>query len=231
MGLDDVGSTTPAMASEMFGDRLGLAEQYVEMLREHGVPRGLIGPREVDRLWDRHVLNSAVVGERIPEGARVIDVGSGAGLPGVPLAVSRPDLDIVLLEPMARRVAWLEEVVESLGLSTTVVRGRAEERAIRDELGTADVVTARAVAPLAKLADWCLPLAKAGGQVVALKGASAADEVDRDREAVQRSGGSAPEVVECGTGRLEVPTYLVLIERIRVERSAQQRKRARRSRG
>lgn len=113
--------------------------------------RGLIGPREVDRLWDRHLLNSAVVGERIPKGATVVDVGSGAGLPGIPLAIARPDLELTLVEPMARRVEWLTEVIEELELDVRVTRGRAEERAVRAEIGTVDVVTARAVAPSL---DW-----------------------------------------------------------------------------
>ncbi|OZM72842.1 16S rRNA (guanine(527)-N(7))-methyltransferase RsmG [Amycolatopsis antarctica] len=220
----------PPAAGQIFGERLPLAEAYVRMLERSGVERGLIGPREVDRLWDRHVLNSAVVGDRVASGARVIDVGSGAGLPGVPLAISRPDLSIVLLEPMARRVDWLNEVVETLGLEITVVRGRAEERVIRDQLGHADVVTARAVAPLAKLAQWCLPLVRPGGVLVALKGASAAEEVERDQLAVHRSGGGKAEIVECGGGLLETPTYLVSIERTQAETKSQARKRQRRGR-
>ncbi|HVW43764.1 MAG TPA: 16S rRNA (guanine(527)-N(7))-methyltransferase RsmG, partial [Amycolatopsis sp.] len=176
----------------MFGDRLDGAVRYAELLREHGVERGLIGPREVDRLWDRHLLNSAVIAECIPRGATVVDVGSGAGLPGIPLALARPDLEIALVEPMARRVEWLDEVVYELALGVTVVRGRAEERAIRRRLGLVDVVTARAVAPLARLAGWCLPLLREGGMMLALKGVSAREEVARDAVAVARSGGSAP---------------------------------------
>src|SRR5437868_13263360 len=159
----------PPAATHLFGARLPLAVRFAELLARHGVERGLIGPREVDRLWDRHVLNSAVIGERIPEGARVVDVGSGAGFPGVPLAIARPDLSIVLLEPMARRVDWLAEVAEKLELPITIVRGRAEERPVREQLGGADIVTARAVAPLARLADWCLPLVRPDGFLVALK--------------------------------------------------------------
>ncbi|MER2093793.1 MAG: 16S rRNA (guanine(527)-N(7))-methyltransferase RsmG, partial [Saccharopolyspora rectivirgula] len=142
----------------MFGDRLELAEKFAELLREHGIQRGLIGPREVDRLWERHLLNSAVVAELLPPNSRVVDVGSGAGLPGIPLAIVRPDIEMVLLEPMARRVAWLEEAVTELGLDVEVVRGRAEEGPVRDELAGQDVVTARAVAPMERLAKWCLPL-------------------------------------------------------------------------
>ncbi|ANN14198.1 16S rRNA (guanine(527)-N(7))-methyltransferase [Amycolatopsis orientalis] len=214
MGLDGVAASVRTAASEVFGDRVEQAVGYVELLERHGVERGLIGPREVDRLWERHVLNSAVIGERIPDGARVVDVGSGAGLPGVPLAISRPDLDIVLLEPMARRVDWLAEVAEKLELPITVVRGRAEERQVREELGGADVVTARAVAPLARLAGWCLPLVRAQGALVALKGASAGEEIERDRVAVRKAGGGEPEVFECGAKVLEVPSTVVVIHRL-----------------
>lgn len=214
MGLDGVAASVRTAASEVFGDRVELAVGYVELLEVHGVERGLIGPREVDRLWERHVLNSAVIGEQIPEGARVVDVGSGAGLPGVPLAISRPDLDIVLLEPMARRVDWLAEVAEKLELPITVVRGRAEERQVREELGDADVVTARAVAPLARLASWCLPLVRSEGALVALKGASAAEEIERDRVAVRKAGGGEPEIFECGTKVLEIPSTVIVIHRL-----------------
>ncbi|WP_370945845.1 16S rRNA (guanine(527)-N(7))-methyltransferase RsmG [Amycolatopsis sp. cg5] len=210
MSLDSVA----VAARTVFGDRIDQAEAYVELLRVHGVERGLIGPREVDRLWERHVLNSAVIGERVPKGARVVDVGSGAGLPGVPLAIARPDLDIVLLEPMARRVDWLAEVADKLDLPITIVRGRAEERQVRADLGGADVVTARAVAPLAKLAGWCLPLARPEGILLALKGASAAEEIERDRDAVRRSGGGTPELFEVGAAVLEVPSLVVVIPRL-----------------
>ncbi|EMD28058.1 16S rRNA (guanine(527)-N(7))-methyltransferase RsmG [Amycolatopsis azurea] len=226
MGLDGVAASVRSAASEVFGDRVEQAVGYVELLERHGVERGLIGPREVDRLWERHVLNSAVIGERIPDGARVVDVGSGAGLPGVPLAISRPDLDIVLLEPMARRVDWLAEVAEKLELPITVVRGRAEERQVREELGGADVVTARAVAPLARLANWCLPLVRSQGTLVALKGASAGEEIERDRAAVRKAGGGEPEVFECGAKVLEVPSTVVVIHRLPLKPS---RPRGRRS--
>lgn len=196
----------------MFGERLPLAERFVALLTEHGVQRGLIGPREVDRLWDRHVLNSAAIAELVPAGATVVDVGSGAGLPGVPLAIARPDLRMTLLEPMARRVAWLTEVVGELGIDVRVVRGRAEEPDVRRRLGVADVVTARAVAPLAKLAGWCLPLVRPGGWLLALKGESASDELARDADAVRRAGGAELSVVTCGA-ELAVPTTVVRIRR------------------
>lgn len=205
-------TTVPEAARRVFGDRTDLAAAFVDMLQTHGVQRGLIGPREVERLWDRHVLNSAVVADFIPDGATVVDVGSGGGFPGIPLAVARGDLDVTLVEPMARRVEWLLEVVETLGLARVkVVRGRAEERDLRAAVGTADVATARAVAPLAKLAGWCLPLVRSGGRLLAIKGASAAEEVDRDRAAVRKVGGSKIEVLHCGAGVLDVPTTVVAI--------------------
>ncbi|GAB3573928.1 16S rRNA (guanine(527)-N(7))-methyltransferase RsmG [Amycolatopsis endophytica] len=203
----------PEVAGRVFGDGLDRAAEFVDMLERSGVERGLIGPREVERLWDRHLLNSAVVGERIDAGVRVIDVGSGAGFPGVPLAIARPDLDVVLVEPMARRADWLNEVVETLELDVTVERGRAEEKVLRKRVGLADVVTSRAVAPLARLAGWCLPLVREGGMMLAVKGASARDEVARDATAVARVGGGVPTVSECGVGVLETPTTVVRVER------------------
>lgn len=215
MSVENADAPLPEAAGTVFGDRVDMASEYVSLLREHGVERGLIGPREVDRLWDRHVLNSAVISEQVPGGAQVVDVGSGAGLPGVPLAIARPDLDIVLLEPMARRVDWLTEVAERLDLHLTIVRGRAEEREIRRQLTAADVVTARAVAPLARLADWCLPLVRPGGLLIALKGASASEELERDRAEVSRAGGVDPEVRQCGSGLLETASTVVVIRRAR----------------
>jgi 16S rRNA (guanine527-N7)-methyltransferase len=210
----------------VFGDGLTAAMRFMELLAAVGVERGLIGPREVDRLWDRHLLNSAVVGEAIPEGARVVDLGSGAGLPGVPLAIARPDLDITLLEPMARRVAWLTEVVDTLSLSASVVRGRAEEPAIKQQLAGADVVIARAVAPLARLWAWSAPLLREGGRLVALKGQSVDEEVARDGSAVTRAGGSLPVVRRCGSDVLAVPTTIVVVERLSQKKSGRKPRRA-----
>ena len=204
----------PDNAKLVFGEHVERATEFVRLLEEHGVERGLIGPREVDKIWDRHVLNSAVIQEVIPPHLRVVDVGSGAGLPGVPLAIARPDLRITLLEPMARRIAWLEEVVERLELdNVSVLRGRAEEGPIRERLKNCDVVTARAVAPLEKLARWCLPLLKGGGQMVALKGERAEEELDRDWAAVQRAGAARARVVVVGSEVLEVPTTVLIVER------------------
>jgi 16S rRNA (guanine527-N7)-methyltransferase len=217
----------PPIATTVFGDNLTAAVRFTELLAAVGVERGLIGPREVDRLWDRHILNSAAVADAIPQGARVVDLGSGAGLPGVPLTIARPDLDVTLLEPMARRVAWLTEVVDTLALSASVVRGRAEEPAIKQQLAGADVVIARAVAPLARLWAWSAPLLREGGQMVALKGESADDEVARDGSAVTRAGGSLPVVERCGVDLLEVPTTIVVVTRLeRTKKSGRDPRRA-----
>ncbi|MFF5172361.1 16S rRNA (guanine(527)-N(7))-methyltransferase RsmG [Micromonospora sp. NPDC000089] len=212
-------------ARTLFGDRLDLAAGYAELLATDGVVRGLIGPREAPRIWDRHLLNCAAVAERIPEGASVIDVGSGAGLPGLVLAIARPDLTVVLVEPLARRTSFLVEAVERLGLARTVrvFRGRADEAASgASGVGpfTADVVTARAVAPLDRLAGWCLPLAVRGGRLVALKGASAGEEIAEHAEAVRRLGGGEPSVELCGVGTIDPPTTVVEVVRERLVRPA-----------
>ena len=167
--------------SAVFGSRLPLAQEYHDSLATDGSTRGFIGPREVPRLWDRHIINCAVVKQAIPEGATVIDVGSGAGLPGIPLAIARPDLQITLIEPLLKRYNYLNEVVEELGLdNVTVLRGRAEEGPIKKAVAGADVVTSRAVAPLGKLAKWSLPLVRKGGEMIALKGSSVHEELERD---------------------------------------------------
>ncbi|WP_226361464.1 16S rRNA (guanine(527)-N(7))-methyltransferase RsmG [Pseudonocardia sp. ICBG1142] len=204
---------TPEVAEKVFGDRTGLAVRYVEHLATSGIERGLIGPRERDRLWDRHVLNCAVLGEVVPADARVADVGSGAGLPGIPLALARPDLRIVLIEPLARRVEWLDEVLTDLGLDIAVERGRAEERPVLRRWEGADVVTARAVGPLARLAGICLPLLRQGGAMLVLKGASAPDEIARDAAAVRALGGGEPRIHEAGAGVVDPLTTVVEIPR------------------
>jgi 16S rRNA (guanine527-N7)-methyltransferase len=203
----------------VFGDRLLLAERYAELLTTDAVVRGLIGPREAPRIWERHLLNCAVITDLIAPGASVVDVGSGAGLPGMVLAVARPDLTVTLIEPLARRTAFLTEAVAALGLDrTTVVRARAEECV--GKLPGADVVTARAVAPLDRLAGWCLPLVTAGGRLLALKGASAEAELasllSGHAAALARLGAGAAVVRSCGSGLLEEPTIVVEIARDRV---------------
>ncbi len=162
-----------ALAAEIFGDRFESISRYVDILASDGVTWGLIGPREVDRLWGRHILNSVALSGLIPEGASLVDVGSGAGLPGLPLAILRPDLHITLLEPLLRRFDFLTHNVEKLGITRVgVVRGRAE-----DHRHDYDVVTARAVAPLPKLIGWCAPLVGPRGVLLALKGERAASEL------------------------------------------------------
>ena len=162
----------PNLAGRVFGDRLELARRYADLLAGPGVERGLLGPREVERLWERHLLNSAAVAELIEPDAFVVDIGSGAGLPGIPVAIARPDLRVVLVEPMLRRTEFLNEAIAALGLPVEVVRGRAEEAGVRAKLAGADVVTSRAVAPLDKLARWSMPLLRIGGRMLALKGSA-----------------------------------------------------------
>lgn len=193
--------------SEVFGSRLHLAQAYHVSLATDGSIRGFMGPREVPRLWDRHILNCAVIGEVMPEGARVIDVGSGAGLPGIPLAIARPDLDITLIEPLLKRSNYLSEVKEMLGLdNVTVIRGRAEEGPVKKAVKGADIVTSRAVAPLGKLAKWSLPLVKIGGEMIALKGSSVHEELERDAADIKRAGGGKAEVTTIkGTTIIRVP--------------------------
>ncbi|MDP9221093.1 MAG: 16S rRNA (guanine(527)-N(7))-methyltransferase RsmG [Actinomycetota bacterium] len=201
----------PESARAVFGPRLAQAEAYVSALAADGVVRGLIGPHEVPRLWERHLLNCAVVADLIPDGARVIDVGSGAGLPGIPLALARPDLAITLLEPLARRTIFLDEVTQRLGLDNVdVVGARADEWAPRP---LADVVTARAVAPLGRLAGWCLPLLLPGGRLLAIKGASAAAEMAASVDEVSRAGGRRAQMRFCGAGVVDPPATVVDIAR------------------
>ncbi|HZD97220.1 MAG TPA: 16S rRNA (guanine(527)-N(7))-methyltransferase RsmG [Micromonosporaceae bacterium] len=208
-------------AETYFGPRLPLARRYAQSLATDAVIRGLIGPREADRLWDRHVLNCVAIAPSMPTGAHVIDVGAGAGLPGVVLAIARPDLRVTLVESLARRTAYLDEIVDSLGLGdqVAVVRARAEEIAENVSMFNvkpADVVTSRAVAPLDRLATWCLPLARIGGRIVAVKGTTASEEVATHANAVARLGGSTPIVREYGTGLLPDPTTVVEVVRERV---------------
>ena len=200
---------TPNGAAQVFGNRLGLAEQFTAILTDTGVSHGLIGPREVPRLWERHVLNCAVVHPAIPEGQMVIDVGSGAGLPGLVLAIARPDLDVHCVEPMQRRTNWLSIAVAELSLTNvTVHRGRAQQF-----WGTlsAPVVTARAVARLGELALWCLPLVMPGGCLLAIRGASVSEELEAERSAL-RSLGAVDEVIETfGDGVVDPQTTVLRV--------------------
>jgi 16S rRNA (guanine527-N7)-methyltransferase len=197
----------PAQAHAVFGDALPTLERYAALLAGAGVERGLLGPREAPRLWDRHLLNCAGLAELLERGQVVADVGSGAGLPGVVLAAMRPDLTVVLVEPLLRRATFLEEVVAELELRTAVVRrARAEELA-----GSllVDVVTARAVAPLDRLAGWALPLLHPGGRLLALKGDRADTELSAAGAALQAAGASASEVVTVGSELTEARVVVV----------------------
>jgi 16S rRNA (guanine527-N7)-methyltransferase len=196
------------VAAQVFGAALPVAVRFADLLVGPGVERGLIGPRETARIWERHLLNCAVVAEGIPDGAAVCDVGSGAGLPGLPLALVRPDLSVLLIEPLERRAEFLQEAVELLGLRRVrVVRKRAEEMGPL----AADVVTARAVAPLAKLAGWCLPLVRPGGTLLALKGARAAEELAAAESVLRRTGATAWRIQQMGLDVLEHPTTVVVV--------------------
>jgi len=196
-------------AEAIFGERLDLAKRYVEHLATSGTERGLIGPREVPRLWSRHVLNCAVIESEISQGSHVADVGSGAGLPGLCLAIARPDLELTLIEPLERRVIWLQEVVDDLGLqNVTVMRTRAE---LAVGMVNADVVTARAVSALSNLAGLTIPLLAGDGEVVAIKGRSAGEEIDKAAKVIRKLGGVQTSVVVVGEDLLEEPTTVVRI--------------------
>lgn len=189
-------------------DRLPLAERYAELLATEGVVRGLIGPRETPRLWDRHLVNCALVAAEVPAGATVCDIGSGAGLPGLVLAIARPDLQVTLVEPLLRRTTFLTEVVEELGLdSVEVVRGRAESLHGARRFA---VVTSRAVAPLERLLDWSMPLVEPTGALLAMKGSSAAAEVDAAAEALAAWGCGSPQVRELEAPGGGVPPTVVV---------------------
>lgn len=208
-----VRAAAPDSAAAIFGDRLGIARRYAELLATAGVERGLLGPREVDRIWDRHILNSAVLGELLGSGERIIDIGSGAGLPGIPLAIARPDLDVVLLEPLLRRSEFLNEVSDELGLAVEVVRGRAEEPGVRNRFGERDAAVSRAVASLDKLTKWSLPLLRPDGRMLAIKGERASDEVEQYRRVMAASGAADVRVVTCGATYLRPPATVVSARR------------------
>jgi 16S rRNA (guanine527-N7)-methyltransferase len=194
----------PPAATVVFGDRLPLAERFASILADTGVSHGLIGPREVPILWERHILNCAVAQDSFPGQAEVVDVGSGAGLPGLALAIARPDLRLHLVEPMLRRTTWLGDTIAALGLDNcTVHRGRAEE--LHGVL-TVPWATARAVARIDKLARWTFPLLSEGGTLVALKGSSAQEELDAAAAMLRRLGMTAAAVRSHGAELLEVPT-------------------------
>ncbi len=198
----------------MFSRALPLAEAYADLLTTEATVRGLIGPREVPRLWERHLLNCAVVTDLMPEDSTVCDIGSGAGLPGIVLAIRRPDLRVTLLEPLLRRTTFLDLAVERMGLTNvTVHRGRAEEmHGEREWAQGFDVVTSRAVAPMERLARWSLPLVRPGGLFLAMKGSSAPEELHEAARTIRRLGGAEAEVVSVGAAWVQPPVTVVRIE-------------------
>ena len=187
----------PPYAAALFGDRIEVARAFTADLARYGEELGLIGPLEAERLWSRHVVNCVLVAPLLRPG-RVGDVGSGAGLPGLVLAIARPDVELVLIEPMERRTEWLTAEADRLGLTNvTVTRGRAED--VRPE-PLLDQVTARAVSALSKLVPLCAPLLKAGGEMILLKGARVEDEITAAEKALRRAGVRDPEVLALGEG-------------------------------
>lgn len=190
----------PQFAAEAFGDQIEIARQFTERLAADSETFGLLGPRELPRIWSRHVLNSALMAELLPEGTKVVDVGSGAGLPGIPLAIARPDCNFTLVEPMERRSSWLQRVSEDLGLKNVeVVRSRAEEVQRTDF----DVATARAVAALDKLLPLLTPLIRGSKsrQVLAIKGSKAPDEIAAASKKIELLGYAQPEILTLGLGK------------------------------
>jgi 16S rRNA (guanine527-N7)-methyltransferase len=197
------------LIADWFGAGAAQIQRYAHLLASEGVRRGLIGPRELPRLWTRHLLNCVVVHGLIAQGRSVADVGSGAGLPGVVLAVARPDLSMTLVEPLLRRTRFLEEVIADLELSNlTLVRARAEELHGRMAF---DVVVARAVAPLDRLAGWGLPLCRPGGELLAIKGSSAFAELEQSAAVLARLRAGQASIQTCGAGVVEPATTVVRI--------------------
>ena len=196
-------------ARTVFGDQLEVARGFIAHLASSGIERGLLGPREVPRLWGRHVLNCAVVADLMAPGTTVVDVGSGAGLPGLAIAIARPDLHLHLVEPLERRVFWLNEVIDDLSLTKVTVHRARAEQVIGEVVG--DYVTARAVSALSTLAGWMIPLAKPGGEVLAIKGRSAPEEIEKARKVIHKLGGGPAEIVTVGADVLADATTVVRV--------------------
>ncbi len=208
---EPVAPAPPELVFQRFEAAGAVLERYAGWLAGPGTVRGLLGPREVPRLWDRHLLNSVALAELLPEGVRLVDIGTGAGLPGLALACVRPDVRVDLVESMLRRTDFLSEVVEDLGLAdrVRVIRGRAEDSAVRNTVGSAEFVTARAVAPLDRLVRWSFPLLRPGGSLLALKGSTAEAELAEHRQLLARMRAEVRGVVECGAELVDPPTRVV----------------------
>lgn len=207
--MSGVAPAPPPEAEQVFGERLALARRYAELLATTGIDHGLIGPREAPRLWERHLVNCAVMHPLLEDGSSVADIGSGAGLPGLVLAVVRPDLDVQLVEPLLRRTVWLTDAVDELGLdNVTIHRGRAEEVELQ-----VPAVTARAVASLEKLVAWSFPLLEPGGRLLALKGEAAATELQEAGPVLERHGVRHAELQVLGEGQISEPVRVVEIVR------------------
>jgi 16S rRNA (guanine527-N7)-methyltransferase len=219
----------PEPAASIFGDRVRLAQHYAELLADVGVEWGLLGPREVDRMWERHLLNCGAVAELVEAGERVADIGSGAGLPGIPLAIAKPGLHVVLIESLLRRAEFLNMVVTELGLDVEVVRGRAEDATVRKAVGGCDAVTSRAVASLDKLARWSLPLLRPGGRMLAIKGERADEELREHRRVLDQLGATGARVMECGLSYLSPPARVVVARRGEPARGSSRRRSSRES--
>lgn len=206
-----VSRETPESAARFFGTRLSVAESYAEFLAGPGIERGLIGPKEAPRLWDRHILNCAVVASLIGQVRRVADVGSGAGLPGIPVAIARPDLQVILIEPLLRRSEFLQEAVARLGLDNVeVIRSRSED--LRS--GDFDVVIARAVAGMDRLVAWTWNLLASGGELHAIKGATVSDELRAAEQALRRLGVAGWRVEQVGHGIVDPPTQVAVVSKL-----------------
>ena len=204
-----VPETEPSEAAIVFGEHIDQARKFAELLVRDGDLLGLIGPRELPKLWSRHILNSAVVAELIEDNQTVADIGSGAGLPGIPMAIMKPRAKFVLIEPMERRSRWLAEVViPELGLTNVeVLRGRAEAA----PLANYDVATARALSALPKLLRMIAPLVVPGGQILALKGSKAAQEIEDSKNLAKKLRLAGFEIVTAGQKLLGEPTTVVRV--------------------
>ena len=207
--IDYTPEAEPKEALEVYGPYINQARQYFDLLVRDGDLLGLIGPRELPKLWSRHILNSAVVADLVEDGQLVADVGSGAGFPGIPMAILKPNANFVLIEPMERRAKWLAEVVvPTLGLENVqVLRGRAEEAPLRNY----DVTTARAVSALPKLLRMLVPLTVPGGQVLAMKGSKAQDEIEESKSLAKKLKLDSFEIVTVGENLLVDPTTVVRV--------------------